>query len=322
MNCFIIMPFSESFDDVYVSIKRSVEDVIGPLGGSCFRLDERRPAGRITPRLVAELKSARLCIADLTGSRPNVMWEVGYAMALGCPTILLTQNIEDIPFDLGDMQSLKYDRDRLSGTIGSELGKIVNDTILMEKKLSSEESQNELVGTLINEISEMKKLVSQLVGYWDSGTDINKNRSPMDDIRHLEGAWFNDESNSNFYMKIVNDELVVPYCFGGDDELVGVYYDFRKIGSYWFGRYRWLDSAVNIAGFAFLKQKSPNELSGAWWDNEDSRYLPDLPPDKFGVSATWRRLSKKKFPPWAAEFIGQVSLVGLDGAVSEYNKKK
>ena len=38
------------------------------------------------------------------------MWEMGYAMALGKPLIVVTQNSQDVPFDLKDMQSLQYDR--------------------------------------------------------------------------------------------------------------------------------------------------------------------------------------------------------------------
>ncbi len=36
----------------------------------------------------------------MTGRNPNVFYEVGYAHALGKIVLLLTQNAEDIPFDL------------------------------------------------------------------------------------------------------------------------------------------------------------------------------------------------------------------------------
>src|SRR5256885_7344918 len=104
------MPFAEEFDDVYVTIKASVVGATSPNECRCFRLDETRPAGRITDRLLQELRTASLCIADLTGNRPNVMWEVGYAMALECPTIILTQSLAELSFDIKDMQSLQYDR--------------------------------------------------------------------------------------------------------------------------------------------------------------------------------------------------------------------
>src|SRR5688500_18373493 len=106
MNCFVIMPFSREFDDVYAVIKTSVEGALSTSGGRCFRLDEARPAGRITDRLLTELQAASLCVADLTGNSPNVMWEVGYAMAMNKPMIIITQGLRELPFDLKDMQSL------------------------------------------------------------------------------------------------------------------------------------------------------------------------------------------------------------------------
>jgi hypothetical protein len=61
MNCFVIMPFAAEFDDVYQAIKGGVEDAVSETGGKCFRLDESRPAGRITDRLLTELRTAAFC---------------------------------------------------------------------------------------------------------------------------------------------------------------------------------------------------------------------------------------------------------------------
>jgi hypothetical protein len=60
------MRFAADFEDVYAVIKATVESSVGAKKGRCFRLDESRPAGRITDRLLAELRSATICIADLT----------------------------------------------------------------------------------------------------------------------------------------------------------------------------------------------------------------------------------------------------------------
>ena len=84
------MPFAQDFEDVYSTIKGSVEVATSDVSGRCFRLDESQPAGRITDRLLKEINAASFCIADLTGNTPNVMWEMGYAMALGRPTIIVT----------------------------------------------------------------------------------------------------------------------------------------------------------------------------------------------------------------------------------------
>jgi nucleoside 2-deoxyribosyltransferase len=51
---------------------------------------------------------ADLIVADLTGRNPNVFYELGYAHALGKRTLLLTQKIDDVPFDLRHRQLVEY----------------------------------------------------------------------------------------------------------------------------------------------------------------------------------------------------------------------
>ena len=51
---------------------------------------------------------ADLIIADLTGRNPNVFYELGYAHALHKNTVLITQSIDDVPFDLRHRQMIKY----------------------------------------------------------------------------------------------------------------------------------------------------------------------------------------------------------------------
>lgn len=46
-------------------------------------------------------------MADLTGTNPNVMWELGYAMALKKPALIITQSQAAAPFDVKDLQSLE-----------------------------------------------------------------------------------------------------------------------------------------------------------------------------------------------------------------------
>ena len=92
--CFVLMPFDESFQDVYqLGIKQACEDV----GAYCERVDEQIFEERILDRIFNQIAKADLVIADMTGRNPNVFYEVGYAHALDKPTILLTSNAADIP---------------------------------------------------------------------------------------------------------------------------------------------------------------------------------------------------------------------------------
>jgi len=55
------------------------------------------------------VKSAVLIIADITRSNPNVMFEVGFAQALGKPLLLIASSSRSIPFDLSGVRVVIYD---------------------------------------------------------------------------------------------------------------------------------------------------------------------------------------------------------------------
>lgn len=128
MKCFTIMPFSEDFSDVYATIRRAVNS-IDDLEIEVFRLGDNLAPGRISQELIQSLDDSKICIADLTGSNPNVMWEIGYAMALGKPVIFLSQNLAERPFDLVDMRTINYSRERLSETLENQLATVVRATV-------------------------------------------------------------------------------------------------------------------------------------------------------------------------------------------------
>jgi hypothetical protein len=129
MKCFVIMPFATEFDDVYEAIRTAVETSVPGEQIRCYRLDEIKGAGRITDDLLRELQESVVCVADLSGSKPNVMWEVGYAMALKKPMLFVTQNISELPFDIKDMRTISYDRRSLAKTLQKPLTEAFRDTL-------------------------------------------------------------------------------------------------------------------------------------------------------------------------------------------------
>jgi hypothetical protein len=322
MNCFVIMPFAKEFDDVYATVKTNVETVISPKEGKCFRLDEARPAGSITNRLLQEIQAAEICVADITGNIPNVMWEVGYAMALGKPIILITQKISELPFDIKDMQSLPYDRSQLSRTLGTPLQKMILDTVQLNKNgfsiINRPQEQNELVGTLMAEIQELKSMVASVVKGWEPS--VSTQTTPHE-LSVLEGAWLNKESNTHFYAKVINGELIGAYCYNGDnDSLTGVYYNWRRIGEYWFANFAWISGA--FSGFAFLKQENIDKFSGAWWTDDDIDEIPDAPPSHAGVPMIWERKKDQERPSWAGIFFKSVYSHGVEGFLPQKKNRQ
>ncbi len=102
---FVLMPFSEDFEDVY---KAGIKPAVQEAGAYCERLDEQIFHESMLERIYNQISKADLIVADMTGRNPNVFYEVGYAHALGKRVILLTQNGDDIPFDLKHYPHIVY----------------------------------------------------------------------------------------------------------------------------------------------------------------------------------------------------------------------
>jgi hypothetical protein len=65
-------------------------------------------AGDILADIVYELDRAELVCADLTSLNPNVMYELGIRHGFTKKTILLTQDLDEVPFDLRQYHCIKY----------------------------------------------------------------------------------------------------------------------------------------------------------------------------------------------------------------------
>lgn len=128
MQCLVIMPFGAEFDPVFRAVRDAVATAVPGRPIDCYWLKDVHAAGRITDDLVAGIQKAALCVADLTGCNPNVMWETGYAMALGKPTVLVSQDVEALPFDLKVHRVLAYRPDQLDA-LAATLAKAVAQTL-------------------------------------------------------------------------------------------------------------------------------------------------------------------------------------------------
>lgn len=109
---FVVMPFREDFDDVYMMVRDACSAIDG-MSIKCLRADEIHEPGRITDQILEAIRGADALVADLTDSNPNVMYELGFAHALGKPTIIINQTVKDSPFDVAGMRQVLYDRNRL-----------------------------------------------------------------------------------------------------------------------------------------------------------------------------------------------------------------
>ena len=99
------MPFREEFNNVYLGlIKPSLEAA----GYEVTRADTQLNQRNIMSDVVKGIFEADLIIADLTDLNTNVFYELGIAHTLPKKTILLTQNFDEIPFDLRSYRIITY----------------------------------------------------------------------------------------------------------------------------------------------------------------------------------------------------------------------
>ncbi len=136
-KCFVVMPFgSEELNVIYeYFVKPSIESSCGLL---CERGDDMFGSNVIMADIRGSISNAQLIIADLTDRNPNVFYEVGIAHALEKDVLLVSQSMDDVPFDLRHLRVLIYEYTPM-GCKKLEVSIIDNVTAIMEsKKLQSE----------------------------------------------------------------------------------------------------------------------------------------------------------------------------------------
>jgi hypothetical protein len=105
-TCFVLMPFKATLKDVHEHVYKHVCEENGL---KCWRVDEIYTPGLITKEIVSGILHADIVVADLTDQNPNVFYELGIAHATSNKTILTTQSIEKLPFDISQYGVIRYE---------------------------------------------------------------------------------------------------------------------------------------------------------------------------------------------------------------------
>jgi hypothetical protein len=104
---FVAMPYGPDWF-------QSVCDLIVSTASACeFAAEvskDLETPGLITDQIWHGIRRADVVVADISGSNPNVFYELGLAHALGKEVIIAAQGVEHPPFDVSTARLLRYEQ--------------------------------------------------------------------------------------------------------------------------------------------------------------------------------------------------------------------
>jgi hypothetical protein len=103
---FAAMPFAGAYDDVYfVAMTHAAKSV----NSVCKRVDREEFTGDIVEHIRDLIRGSIAVIADLSESKPNVLYEIGFAHALKLPTAhICSTDPAQLPFDVRNWNTILY----------------------------------------------------------------------------------------------------------------------------------------------------------------------------------------------------------------------
>jgi hypothetical protein len=103
---FAAMPFDKRYEDVYFFAMRLAAKAIG---AACKRVDQEEFVGDIPAKIRHLISQSIAAIVDVSGAKPNVLYEAGFAHARGLPTVhICSTPLRKLPFDISHDSTLEY----------------------------------------------------------------------------------------------------------------------------------------------------------------------------------------------------------------------
>lgn len=107
---FAALPFDPSFEDVYYV---AMSPAAAALGLACVRVDQTYHGGDAVAEAYRQIRACRAVVADVTHAQPDVLYELGFAHALGKPTLqICATGHQDLPFSVRNRDTLLYEQGR------------------------------------------------------------------------------------------------------------------------------------------------------------------------------------------------------------------
>jgi hypothetical protein len=112
-TCFVVCPIGEEDSEQRkhsdMILRHLIQPVLSEVGFSVIRADKIEKSGLITQQILEHLVKARLCIADLSFSNPNVFYELGVRHLSQLPAIQIIRKGDKLPFDVSQGRTITID---------------------------------------------------------------------------------------------------------------------------------------------------------------------------------------------------------------------
>ena len=105
-DVFVIMSFKKEHRDAF---NLAIGPTLEKLGYNAIRVDQIQHNTTVTPEIMRQIEKAVFIVADLTGERPNVYYEVGYAHRADKEVILVAKNESAVHFDVAAINRIEYE---------------------------------------------------------------------------------------------------------------------------------------------------------------------------------------------------------------------
>lgn len=104
-SVFVIMSFNDDYRDSYFV---AIQPTLRKLGFEPIRVDEIQHNNTVTKEIIEAIEGAAFVVADLTGERPNVYYEVGYAHKADKEVVLVAKKGTAVHFDVAAINRIDY----------------------------------------------------------------------------------------------------------------------------------------------------------------------------------------------------------------------
>lgn len=136
-SCFVIQAFDGStYDRRY---KETIRPALLKANVDPQRADEILGLNPVIEKIETAIKSASICVAEVSEDNPNVWLELGYALALNRPTVILCDKSvrNKLPFDVQHRPIIFYRTDSRSGfdELEASIIKLVTHELANERRI-------------------------------------------------------------------------------------------------------------------------------------------------------------------------------------------